>query len=79
MTTLKPPPVRTPVRPVPQPARPFDRPTRPFTVESAHRLATLITALIVVSLGSCTVAPLVGALEGARMQAPAQNTTAMVA
>jgi hypothetical protein len=78
---LKPRPIHPSSRPVPQPARPFDRPNRAeFTVESARHLAALIVVLMVASIGSCTVAPILGALEGVRMpMAPAQNKTAMVA
>jgi hypothetical protein len=77
---LKPRPIHRPQRPSP-PARPFDRPNRAeFTIESAHHLLTLTAILIAVSIGSVTVAPLVGALEGVRMPVlPAQEKTAMVA
>jgi hypothetical protein len=50
---------------------------RPFSVESANRLLTLVAVLFAVSLGSCTVAPLLGALEGSIK--PSSQQSAMLA
>jgi hypothetical protein len=77
---LKPRPVHPSSRPQPVKPRPLDRPKAQIamiTTEYAHRLLALFVLLFVISLGSCTIAPILGALEGARIHAPAK--TAMVA
>jgi hypothetical protein len=75
---LKPRPVHPSSRPKPQPARPLERPSRSgFDADAAHRVVMLSAVLLVVSLGSCTVAPLLGALQGSIK--PAAQKVAMVA
>jgi hypothetical protein len=53
----------------------MERPS--FSVDSAHRMLTLIAVLLAVSLGSITVAPLLGALEGSIK--PSGQQSAMLA
>jgi hypothetical protein len=50
----------------------MERPS--FSADSPHRVLMLIAVLIAVSLGSITVAPLMGALEGSIRQ-PSQKST----